>query len=255
MASQNSSNDPCDKFKLIKQKINGFDKSFDMFVFDYDCYTKNQIGYDIISKDISRFNCWEPFQTEITKEILKTGKDIFIDIGHHLGYYSLLAAAYGNTVYSIDCNKNYIDIFKKSILLNHFNTIHMFNIYIDKKFTLNQILDKNKQIKLIKCDIEGYEIEFIDSITEQLKNKTIQYMIIEISPNFRKNYPEYVLKIKNFGYKIYDIGLSPPRRLNSENNLENMLKPCLLDINNLDDMTKYINSFKEHQSNFLFQRI
>lgn len=107
---------------LKKEKITFFGKFIDIYVFDYEYYQnndKNSIGYDIISKDISYYNCWEPFQTEITKDILKNGNNIFIDIGHHLGYYSLLASAYNNSVYSIDCNEEYINIFLKSIEVNN----------------------------------------------------------------------------------------------------------------------------------------
>ena len=65
-----------------------------MNIFDYDTAKKNNSNkedLDIISKCLETHNCWEPYQTEITKEILKDGNNIFIDIGSHLGYYSLLS--------------------------------------------------------------------------------------------------------------------------------------------------------------------
>lgn len=54
---------------LIKKRIDFFNKHIDMFVYDYEFYKNNtnNLGYDIISKDIIQDNCWEPFQTEITK--------------------------------------------------------------------------------------------------------------------------------------------------------------------------------------------
>lgn len=242
---------------LLKEKINFFNNEIEMYIYDYDYYNqfnRNSNGLDIISKDIKQYNCWEPFQTEITKEILKNGNNIFIDIGHHLGYYSLLASVFNNHVYSIDCNNEYIDIFLKSIKDNNITNIKQINQRVDENFTLDNLIDKNSYIKLIKCDIEGNEIEFIDSILERLKNKKIEYLILEISPKFRNNYPEYVLKIKNLGYKIYDIGLSPPRKLNINFNLQSLDK-CKIDINNINDMTNYINNLNENQSNFLFELI
>lgn len=241
---------------LIKKRIDFFNKHIDMFVYDYEFYKNNtnNLGYDIISKDIIQDNCWEPFQTEITKEILKDGNHIFIDIGHHLGYYSLLASVFNNQVYSFDCNHEYIDIFSKSIEINNITNIKTINKMVNTNFNLNNFIDKNKFIKLIKCDIEGNEIEFIDSIFERLNSRTIEYLILEISPKFRNNYPEYVLKIKNKGYRIYDIGLSPPRKLNSNFKLSDLSK-YIIEYNTLDDMTKYINNLPSKQTNFLFELI
>ena len=92
---------------------------------------------------------------------------------------------------------------------------------------------------------------FIFLILHRLQNKSIENLILEISPSIRTNYPEYVLKIKNLGYNIYDIGLSPQRQLDNKTELSS-LHDKLLIIDNLNDMTNYINSFQEKQSNFLF---
>ena len=68
-----------------------FSKNAKFEIFDYNYYksnNKDNEGLDIISKCLeSNDNCWEPYQTEIIKEILKEGNNIFIDIGHHIGYY------------------------------------------------------------------------------------------------------------------------------------------------------------------------
>lgn len=235
-------------------KINFFENYKYINIFDYDYYKNNNIfnneGLDIISKCIDRDNCWEPFQTEITKELLKNGNNIFIDIGCHLGYYSLLASSYNNKVISIDINDIYLDLFSKSIQLNKIENIELHKKYVDNNFSIDSIVDINSYIKLIKCDIEGFEIEFIDSIFDRIKEHKIENLIIEISPQFRDNYPEYILKIKNLGYFIYDIGLSPQRKLNNATKLSS-LKEKIINIDDLEDMEKYINSFPEKQSNFL----
>ena len=123
---------------------------------------------------------------------------------------------------------------------------------MDNKFSLDTIINIDTYIKLIKCDIEGYEIEFVESILERLKQKKIENLILEISPTFRDNYPEYVMKIKNLGYFIYDIGLSPQRKLNNSTTLKSLK---MINIENIENMKNYINSFPEKQSNFLFSTI
>ena len=239
-------------------EVDFFDKKVKMVIYDYDYYFNNNInndGLDIISKCIKgNDNCWEPYQTEITKRILENGNNIFIDIGCHLGYYSLLAASLNNIVYSIDVNENTSKIFKENVKINNYdNNIIFLQEYVNVNFKLFNIPNETP-IKLIKCDIEGNEIEFVDIIIGRLQNKTIDYLILEISPNFRDNYSECVLKIKNLGYDIYDIGLSPQRKLDDTTNLTS-LKNKLVDINNLEDMRNYINNFPEKQSNFLFTHL
>ncbi len=241
-------------------EISFFGHPLSMHIYDYTKAQKINLdgtssggeALDIISKCLENDKCWEPYQTEITKEILKDGKNIFIDIGAHLGYYSLLASVYDNQTISIDKNTKYLDLFKKTITYNKVQNINILEMSIDENFSLDFLIDHDTHVKLIKCDIEGCEIEFVDSILERLKNNKIENLILEISPNMRDNYPEYVMKIKDLGYFVYDIGLSPQRELNSSTTLESLE---MLTINNIEDMRNYIKGFPEKQSNFLFSTI
>ena len=73
--------------ELLKKNINFnfFGRNINMVIFDYfKAKERNikDINYDIISKCLeSENNCWEPYQTEITKEILK-GNNIFAGEEH-----------------------------------------------------------------------------------------------------------------------------------------------------------------------------
>jgi len=239
--------------------VDFFGATIKMRIYDYNYYSQKKInndGLDIISHCIkSTNNCWEPYQTEITKEILKGGNNIFLDVGSHIGYYSLLAASLNNHVYSIDINENSSNIFLHNVEINNFqDKINFFKQYVNENFNLNNIISKDKHIRLIKCDIEGYEIEFVEKIFDRLQNKTIDYLILEISPTLRDNYHEMALKIKSLGYDIYDIGLSPQRKLDNSTDMTS-LKDKLINIDNLEEMRNYINSFPEKQSNFLFTHI
>jgi hypothetical protein len=234
--------------------IDLFDNDININIFDYNHHLNNNIkneGYDIISKCLERDGCWEPYQTEITKEILKDGDNIFLDVGGHIGYYSLLASQYNNDVYIIEREIVYGKMIQKNIESNNIQNINLIKMEVNKDFNLDNIIPFDKEIKLIKCDIEGYEIEFIDSIFDRLINKSIKNIILEISPNFRNNYPEYVKKIMDLGYSAYDIGLSPQRKLNDTEKLSSLLKREIK-FNDIESLTKYINNLSERQSNFLF---
>ena len=116
------------------KKINFFGYSVLMTIFDYDEAKKKNFdglsgggneALDIISKCLDYDGSWEPYQTEITKEILKNGNNVFIDVGTHLGYYSLLASVYNNKVISIERNTKFIELFKKTILDNKIENINI----------------------------------------------------------------------------------------------------------------------------------
>lgn len=242
---------------IINTKTIDFDffgKIIKIIIFDY-YYAKEHnikdINYDVISKCLeSKNNCWEPYQSEITKEILKNGNNIFIDVGTHLGYYSLIASSLGNNVIGFDCNDIYMNLFRNTIELNNFKNIKIIKNKVDSNFSLDRYIDVNTKIKLIKCDVEGYEIEFVKSIQTRLENKMIENLILEISPKKRNNYNKIIKSIFNFGYHVYDIGLSPQRKLNEDTNLTS-LKDKYLDLNNIN-IDNYLLLFPEEQSNFLF---
>lgn len=60
------------------------------------------------------------------------------------------------------------------------------------------------------------------------------------------------MKIKDLGYFVYDLGLSPQRKLDNSITLKSLE---IINIENVEDMRNYINNFPEKQSNFLFSTI
>ena len=80
---------------------------------------------DTVSRHIEASKMWEPRATAILRESLKVG-DIFIDAGAHIGYYSLLAASLGDTVYAFEPSGNNFQYLMKNIILNGFKQIYPF---------------------------------------------------------------------------------------------------------------------------------
>ena len=111
-----------DYYELEEIELILNNKKYNLTIFNYDVYDKlkkmhnfQNEGLDIISKSIKNKKCWQPYQTQLISLILNEGNFTFIDIGCHIGYYSLLAHSLNNKVISIEDNKNYYNVFNKTI--------------------------------------------------------------------------------------------------------------------------------------------
>lgn len=213
-------------------------------VYDYDQHKEGEKGRDIICKCLENDRVWEPFQTEITTEILKSMDGIFVDIGCHIGYYSILASLLGKKSLSFDLDYDYLNLFESTKDLNNLNNIRIFNQKVDKKINTKNIIGDQK-ISLLKIDTEGLELEIVTKFLDF----QIPYIIAEISPKFNNTYPNLCKKMMYLNYKIYDIGLSPQRKLKFNTNHLDNIQNLEIDYQNLDS---YISNIEYGQTNFLF---
>ena len=74
---------------------------------------------------------------------------------------------------------------------------------------------------------------------------------MEISPKFDKVYDTLCTKLHSYGYNIYDIGLSPQRKLQQNTNHLQDLDKLMV---NIDSISEYIQNIPHGQSNFLFRK-
>ena len=81
------------------------------------------IDYDL-SGYISVHNIWEPFETFLFKQFIKKNT-VFVDIGAHIGYYSLLCASIAKegTIISFEPVPRNFKFLEKNIRLNKFKHI------------------------------------------------------------------------------------------------------------------------------------
>jgi hypothetical protein len=210
---------------------------------DKNCtWIPNDFDYknDLVSHCIFNDFCWEPYQTEVMIEIYKSlTNKLFIDIGSHIGYYSLIASHFGLNVRAFEQNENIFDIL--SLNLENKSSVELKNELVHQQTT---ILNENENVGLIKIDVEGGEPEIIDGLQPFISNYKIDSAIVEISPKFRSlsDLHRLIEIFTSCGYKVYDIGLSEERR---------QLNPNTQHLHNLKtfipDSLNYI-----HQTNLLF---
>ena len=162
--------------------------------------------------------------------------DTIIDIGAHIGLFSLLVSQFCKTgkIFSFEPIGDNFDLLISNLKLNHIENIHPFNFAVSKNtsnvnlflnsdqsahsifssdsesitvqsISLQRILDENKisSCKLLKLDCEGAEYEIIDSLPleyfDKIQNIAIEYHAADSKPELAK---ELISKIKNAGFTI-----------------------------------------------------
>lgn len=214
--------------KIIKRNIflakSDLDKKMMKVGYIYDDITANYLLGDIHEKNI---------QELLRKYIFnKIKPGISIDIGAHIGSYSVFLSKYFKNVYSFECNpttfrilrlnteliKN-IKIFNlflsnsnKKVYLN-INELDSGNCYQSKKFSNIKVKSvktesffKNKikkKIKFIKIDVEGHEAEIIKSIKNVLiKNKPV-ILFESLDSEYYKGKKSSFEVLKKIGYNYF----------------------------------------------------
>ena len=162
--------------------------------------------------------------------------DTVIDIGAHIGLFSLLVSQRCKTgkILSFEPVRENFDLLVSNLKLNHIENVLPFNMAVSKNLdklnlflnddqsahsifpkssesisvestSLQKIFEENKisSCKLLKLDCEGAEYEIIDSLPSEYLNKiqniVMEYHSADTKPELVKN---LILKIKNAGFKI-----------------------------------------------------
>ena len=180
-------------------------------------------------------NVWMINEYDIENFKINTN-DIIIDIGAHIGLFSLLVSQLCKTgkILSFEPVRENFDLLVSNLKLNHIENVLPFNMAISKNLdklnlflnddqsahsifpkssesisvestSLQKIFEENKisSCKLLKLDCEGAEYEIIDSLPSEYLNKiqniVMEYHSADTKPELVKN---LIQKIKNAGFKI-----------------------------------------------------
>ena len=162
--------------------------------------------------------------------------DTVIDIGAHIGLFSLLVSQLCKTgkILSFEPVSENFDLLVSNLKLNHIENILPFNMAVSKNSgrldlflnndqsahsifskssesisaestSLQKIFDENKisSCKLLKLDCEGAEYQIIDSLPseylDKIQNIVMEYHLADTKPELVKS---LILKIENAGFKI-----------------------------------------------------
>lgn len=165
----------------------------------------------ILPNEIRMNHIWSKKESSILVDILSKNKDkedVVIDVGSHLGYFTLISLAFGHHTIAIEPNPFYKKYIDKSMEMNHFNPKQleyyenfassssndilfdgwtgndiMLNqtesLYYVKPISIDKICDKN--VIFMKIDVEGAEPSVFQSCQDLIENKKIKYIIFEFN--------------------------------------------------------------------------
>ena len=198
----------------IGRIIHSFSKSDFVEIEGRKMFTQNNDGLAL-----SIFKIYEPNQTEIVKKYVRKG-DIVIDIGAHVGYYTLLMAQLvgkNGKVYSFEPDPVNFQLLKKSVEINGFENVVLIQKAVsnitdkvklflgDDDSAINRIYDaklgdakesidvdsvtideyfkeNDELINFIKLDSEGSEVKIINGMKQFLSRNKELVMMTEFFP-------------------------------------------------------------------------
>lgn len=156
-------------------------------------------------------NSYEPITTRlIASQISENG--IFVDIGAHFGYFSLLAgkSSKAKRILAFEPTPNTFEILQRNVKLNNFQNIELFNLAIsdkngDEAFTVAEASDSCGFYEPVGCEIKekiSVKTETLDSALADVKDEDVVIKIdaegneINILDGMRKTIANSFPKIK-----------------------------------------------------------
>ena len=198
----------------IGRIIQSFSKSDFVEIEGRKIFTRNNDGLAL-----SIFKIYEPNQTEVVKKYVHEG-DTVIDIGAHVGYYTLLMAQLvgkNGKVYSFEPDPVNFQLLKKSVEINGFENVVLIQKAVsnitdkvklflgDDDSAINRIYDaklgdakesidvesvtideyfkeNDELVNFIKIDSEGSEVKIINGMKQFLSRNQELVMMTEFFP-------------------------------------------------------------------------
>jgi FkbM family methyltransferase len=204
---------------------------------------------DYIDKFIY-LNIYEQNELKLMRKLIPLGS-CCIDVGANVGFYSLnIAKIVGDSgrVYSFEPDPANFEKIKKNIQINNYGDIvtplkiglssttgeTVFSRTPDdcsgwgrigewessneqisiNTVTLDEFVDEQliENIFFLKCDIEGHEFEFLHGASKTLKNRKINYILIEYSGYVLENQGhtvnDYISIFESYGYQPVILNLN-----------------------------------------------
>lgn len=183
--------------------------TFDMHVWRHERYADVPDGVycparDVVSETIESHRIWEPTSTAMVAMVLASdqghGKTV-IDMGAQIGWFTMLAAAWGYAVAAYDADADCLDLIDRSAEANGWT--HLVDTIQERVGPDSFAHTPGEPVRLAKIDVEGSEDQAVRVLRPQIDLGLIDHMLIEVSPVFAPYYPDLVCELIDAGYEAY----------------------------------------------------
>ena len=125
------------------------------------------------------------FEPEVQKIISSNNWNTFIDVGSHIGKYSITLGKKGSKVYAVEADKRNYDLLLKNLKLNNIRNAEAFNILCGEKKgakifyssnnhpatnSINPLIDSSKTEKQMDC---------LDNLIKEIKTPCLMKIDVE----------------------------------------------------------------------------
>lgn len=178
-----------------------FSMDFDFEVWDTDQTPVDGGPYcparDAVSETILSHGVWEPTETIVMLDVFRRLPNLsgFIDIGAQLGWFSVLAAESGMSVYAVEADPDVASVLDRNLQNRPtIPVVSQHRIANDSLLGLEAVGDPHVAVKI---DVEGAEPEAVAALAGILH--CVDYMMIEVTPVFDADYTDMI-------YRLFDAG-------------------------------------------------
>lgn len=191
--------------ETITVTANGPFGPFPIEVFDPEEYRDTEgycTGDDEVSRGICAAGVWEKYGTALVGQVLSKGGPgiLVIDLGSHLGWYSVLAAQAGFGVLAVDADLEHLDLLARN--LPEGTHAELARGWIDADTPVLKA-DDAPRVRLLKIDLEGEETAAVHVCSDLLAKQRVMYALIEFSPIFGTDAPALVDEVRGYGYRAF----------------------------------------------------
>lgn len=175
----------------------------EMMIYNYKKYMGYKgycTGQDDVSRTLDLYGVWEPTETQEIRKVLNKHNQykLFVDVGAHIGWYSLLASRLGYKVLAYEADPE-----NCKVLNINCPSAEVEKLWIDEN---TKPIDEVMDIELLKIDIEGSERHAIKMFEKSIEAGTIKNIHMEVSPVFNDTYPVLIDYLEGVDYEVFDHG-------------------------------------------------
>lgn len=139
-------------------------------------------GDDEVSRSVLLHGGWEGYETVTAMALLDGGDGVVVDVGAHVGWYSMLAARAGFEVLAVEAAPETCAMLEANAAVNGFaGRVRAVRGFVG---SATAPVAPGQRIRLLKVDIEGLEWEAARVFEPALRAGDVDFALVELTPIF-----------------------------------------------------------------------